>query len=29
MKIHFEENVPLPLRRFLSGREVFTVQGEG
>lgn len=29
MKIQFDENVPLPLRRFLPDHEIYTIQGEG
>ena len=29
MTIIFDENVPLPLRQFLAGREITTVQLEG
>ncbi|MEO5960878.1 MAG: hypothetical protein ABIZ49_10245, partial [Opitutaceae bacterium] len=29
MKIIFDENVPLPLRQFLTGHDVTTVQLEG
>lgn len=29
MKVIFDENVPLPLRQFLAGHEVSSVQAEG